>query len=60
MSIAQIPAIFVALVALSQAHWAGAGYLLAIQQGRRPMWAILRTIASISLAGAALWMMPPP
>ena len=50
----------VALIAISQAHWAGAGYVFAIQQKKRPLVAIIRSIVAIGLAFTALWLTGPP
>ena len=60
MSLTYIGAAILVFAAVSQAHWAGAGYVLAVQQNKRPIWAIVRSIAALGLAAYALWMMRAP
>ena len=46
-----------AVISCWTAHWAGAGYVLAIQKGKFPTYAIVRSVFAIGLLVLAMHFM---
>lgn len=57
MSMNLLAPILSAVISCWTAHWAGAGYVLAIQKGKFPTYAIVRSVFAIGLLVLAMHFM---